>query len=143
MNLTRWQWLRAVRHASAFAAVWECACGLALRELAWALLGAGFAAVAAGAHIWLSRLPETPAESQLEDGDYVPPPRSLIYARRAEGPDGMPALEMGCDCGVITVCVFDLGGRRLDKPHEVATTCDGCQSVRWMTIWPAEAGEAP
>lgn len=38
-----------------------------------------------------------------------------------------------CDCGTATNVVLDADGTIQDG-HELAVTCDGCQSVHWLTL---------
>lgn len=66
--------------------------------------------------------------------DYIPPPRSLLWAKPVSAEEG-PAIELGCDCGTVTVLVVP-GAERLTVPQEVAVTCGGCNSVRWITADP-------
>jgi hypothetical protein len=68
--------------------------------------------------------------------DYTPPPRSLLWAKPVEAEDG-PGIELGCDCGTVTVVVI-VGADRLTVPEDVAATCDGCNSVRWITVGPLD-----
>jgi hypothetical protein len=66
--------------------------------------------------------------------DYIPPPRSLLWANPVETEQG-PGIELGCDCGTVTIVVID-GADQITHPQEVAATCDGCNSTRWITVGP-------
>ena len=67
------------------------------------------------------------------------PGRSLIFSSVA--PDG--ALVLGCDCGLTThVQIVIEDGGELRHAREVAVTCDGCCTVRWITVSPAAPGTA-
>lgn len=72
--------------------------------------------------------------------EILPPGRGLCYAKPAlvdNGPgmpDG-PGIECLCDCGLTTIIHLDLDGP-LMEPREIAYTCDGCQSVHWLTLYP-------
>ena len=68
--------------------------------------------------------------------DWTPPPRSLLYARWATTEDG-PAIEIGCDCATTTLYVIE-DAEHITEVREIAVTCDGCQSVRWITVGPME-----
>jgi hypothetical protein len=68
--------------------------------------------------------------------DYAPPPRSLLWARPYSGEDGR-GIELGCDCATVTVYILE-GLDQLTEVREIAFTCDGCDSVRWVTIGPAD-----
>lgn len=81
----------------------------------------------------------------MPDGDYIPPPRSLLWANPVSTERG-PGIEFGCDCGRCTVYVIE-DADQITEPQEVAVTCSGCNSTRWITVGPAgrlgqEAGEA-
>ena len=71
----------------------------------------------------------------IADDDYIPPPRSLLWATPVHTEDG-PGIELGCDCGTITILVID-DADQLAQIQEVAVTCDGCNSTRWITVGPA------
>jgi len=45
-------------------------------------------------------------------------------------PDGFVLL---CDCGTSTQVTLQADGSIQDG-HELAVTCDGCQSVHWLTL---------
>ena len=72
--------------------------------------------------------------------DYTPPPRSLLWAKPVVTDDG-PGIELGCDCGTVTVLVI-ADADKLTVPQDVAVTCDGCHSVRWITAGPVPEDEA-
>ena len=72
----------------------------------------------------------------MADDDYTPPPRSLLWAAPYAGEDGEQGIELGCDCGRSTVYVIEDAGR-ITEAREVAFTCDGCSSVRWVTVRPS------
>jgi hypothetical protein len=72
----------------------------------------------------------------MPDDDYTPPPRSLLWANPVETEHG-PGIELGCDCGTTTILVIEDAGQ-LTEPREIAATCDGCHSVRWMTVGPVD-----
>lgn len=65
--------------------------------------------------------------------NWTPPPRSLLYARPAEG----GGLEIGCDCGTVTHLIID-GTGQLTGTVEMSFTCD-CLSVHWFTVGPGGA----
>ena len=65
--------------------------------------------------------------------DYVPPARSLLWVKPYSGEDG-EGIELGCDCATVTVYLVDAAD--LTEAREVAFTCDGCSSVRWITLYP-------
>ena len=68
--------------------------------------------------------------------DYVPPPRSLLWAEPYSGEDG-EGIELGCDCGTNTILISD-GADQITRPQDSAATCDGCNSTRWITVGPAD-----
>lgn len=68
--------------------------------------------------------------------DYVPPPRSLLWAKPVPTEHG-PGIELGCDCGHVMVLVIT-DADQVTEPQEIAATCDGCNSTRWITVGPIE-----
>jgi len=68
--------------------------------------------------------------------DWTPPPRSLIDAQAFTNEAGQPVFRLTCDCAAVTDYVV-VDAERITEPREVAFTCGGCQSVRWVTIGPA------
>jgi hypothetical protein len=72
----------------------------------------------------------------VTDDDYIPPPRSLLWANPVSTEQG-PGIELGCDCGTSTILVID-GADQLTELREIAATCDGCNSTRWITVGPAD-----
>jgi hypothetical protein len=67
---------------------------------------------------------------EAEAGASGPPGRGLCYLRPHE-----LGLEALCDCGtttVLTVAPEDIS--RLRPESETAFTCDGCESVHWLTF---------
>jgi hypothetical protein len=70
----------------------------------------------------------------MADDDYIPPARSLLWANPVDTDDG-PGIELGCDCGRSTVYII-ADADQVTEPREVAFTCDGCNSVRWITVGP-------
>ena len=68
--------------------------------------------------------------------DYIPPPRSLLWANPVETERG-PGIELGCDCGTVTQLIIE-GADRIAQPQEIAVTCEGCNSVRWITVGPVD-----
>jgi len=66
--------------------------------------------------------------------DWIPPPRMLLGAAVSADENGNPMLTLDCDCATTTVTVFD--GPLPTEPEEIAVTCDGCYSVRWITVVP-------
>ena len=70
------------------------------------------------------------------DGDYIPPPRSLLWAKPVSTERG-PGIELGCDCGTSTIYVIEDAGQ-ITRPVEVAFTCEGCNSTRWVTVGPVD-----
>ena len=77
---------------------------------------------------------------RVRDGDYVPIPRGLLWARPVPTEDG-GGLELACDCGAITIVVIE-NADQITGPAEIASTCPGCSSVRWITLYPL-GEEAP
>jgi hypothetical protein len=82
--------------------------------------------------------PDQPAAAE-----WMPPPRGLLGATASTDEDGNPTLEVACDCATTTLFVFE----KLSpiETREVAVTCDGCHSVRWLTVvatQPDAAGSA-
>jgi hypothetical protein len=55
--------------------------------------------------------------------------RSITDARVALDGDGNPILEVLCDCGNLTLCMFEQGR---PPDGEWAFTCDGCVTVHWV-----------
>jgi hypothetical protein len=72
----------------------------------------------------------------MPDDDYTPPPRSLLWANPVETERG-PGIELGCDCGGVTVYIIE-DADQITSPQEIPMTCDGCNSVRWVTVGPAD-----
>ncbi len=73
----------------------------------------------------------------MADDDYVPPPRSLLWANPYVGENGEKGIELGCDCGTDTILIItDVG--QITEPQEIAVTCKGCNSVRWITVGPVD-----
>jgi hypothetical protein len=72
----------------------------------------------------------------MADDDYTPPPRSLLWAKPYSG-EGGQGIELGCDCATVTVYIIE-DADRITECRDVAFTCDGCDSVRWITIGPAD-----
>lgn len=68
--------------------------------------------------------------------DYTPPPRSLLWAKPYSG-EGGQGIELGCDCGTTTIYLID-GTDQITEPRDMAFTCDGCNSVRWITVGPVD-----
>jgi hypothetical protein len=64
--------------------------------------------------------------------DYVPPLRSLLWATRVDTEQG-PGIQLACDCATTTALVID-GAGQITGSQEIAATCDGCNSVRWITL---------
>jgi hypothetical protein len=75
----------------------------------------------------------------MADNDYVPPPRSLLWANPVST-EGGPGIELGCDCGTSIVYII-ADADQITEPREVAFTCDGCNSVRWITVGPVDRPE--
>jgi hypothetical protein len=71
----------------------------------------------------------------MPDDDYTPPPRSLLWATPYVGEDGEQGIELGCDCATVTVYILE-GTDQLTEPRDMAFTCDGCNSTRWITVGP-------
>jgi hypothetical protein len=67
--------------------------------------------------------------------DILPPPRGLLGAETFTDEQERPVLRLACDCA--TYVIEDAA--QITGPHEVAFTCDGCESVRWVVITPVEA----
>lgn len=72
--------------------------------------------------------------------DYIPPPRSLLYVRPY--PDLNNSLEIGCDCGTVTILTIE-GVDRITELHEEPFTCDGCHSTHWFTVGPMDTATIP
>lgn len=72
----------------------------------------------------------------MTDDDYIPPPRSLLWANPVSTEHG-PGIELGCDCGTNTILIID-GADQITQPREIAATCDGCNSTRWITAGPVD-----
>jgi hypothetical protein len=72
----------------------------------------------------------------MDDESYIPPPRSLLWAKPVQTEHG-PGIDLGCDCGNAYILVID-GADQLTAPRDIATTCDGCNSVRWITVGPVD-----
>jgi hypothetical protein len=71
---------------------------------------------------------------EAEAGASGLPGRGLCYVRVHE-----LGLEALCDCGTTTILTVDPEDiRRLGPGQETAFTCDGCQSVHWLTLKPTE-----
>ena len=70
-------------------------------------------------------------------GDIVK--RSVLYTRPAPEEYG-PAIEVGCDCGTITILTMDpehLAAIR--EPQETCFTCEGCLTPNWLQVGPVSA----
>jgi hypothetical protein len=65
------------------------------------------------------------------------PARGLISAR-VEPPG---TLVLGCDCGTTTRLVVQ-DAETLTEIQEIAVTCEGCCTVRWITVSAAAPGTA-
>ena len=72
----------------------------------------------------------------MADNDYIPRPRSLLQANPVSTEQG-PGIELGCDCDTITILIID-GADQITRPQEVAVTCDGCNSTRWIMVGPTD-----
>lgn len=77
-----------------------------------------------------------PSPTPPSDGDYIPPPRSLLWANPVSTEHG-PGIELGCDCGTNTILVI-ADADQITEPREVAFTCDGCNSTTWFTVRPVD-----
>lgn len=73
--------------------------------------------------------------TDFNNSSFVLPPRSVLWAKPVTVPSGNPTFEMACDCATVTIYEFDVTGMR--EPAEIPISCDGCQSVHWVTITPA------
>lgn len=71
---------------------------------------------------------------KMLDGDFTPPPRSLIGVEAVPAEQGGGLLLM-CDCGTTTHLIVE-GAEDLPESRDIAVTCDGCKSVTWMTVGP-------
>jgi hypothetical protein len=83
-------------------------------------------------------------ETPISDSNILPPPRSLLWASPYSGEEGQ-GIELGCDCAAVTVYILE-GLDQMTEARDMAFTCDGCQSVRWITVGPVDQlgqGEAP
>jgi hypothetical protein len=59
--------------------------------------------------------------------------RGLVDYWQTVNADGDPVLTMCCDCGTTTVLTV-AGAAAAEPGTELAVTCDGCLTVRWLTI---------
>jgi hypothetical protein len=82
-----------------------------------------------------------------DNGMLPPPPARSLHARpatEADGNEGRGGLVVTCGCGESCLLTFEprtLDGREIPPgtpgfipSQEVAYTCDGCQSVHWLTL---------
>ena len=74
--------------------------------------------------------------------DILPPPRSLLAAETFTDEQGRPVLRLACDCATTTDYVIE-DAAQITEPREVAFTCDGCESVRWVVITPVAPKGTP
>lgn len=59
--------------------------------------------------------------------------RGLVGSWLAYNDDGDPVLTMWCDCGTTTVLTV-AGVSTVPVGTEIAVTCDGCLTTRWITV---------
>lgn len=92
---------------------------------------ASLTAAAARLTALLGRPAMTGIPAAERDGVVQLPRRSVLYSRLLVV-DGKPAVEIACDCAMVTQHVIDPDPQA--SIAEIPLTCDGCTTTRWITL---------